>query len=117
MRNLSLYLSVYRSLGSSSLKFCNHFIAFTYFAPALWNGLPKVLRHFTHLPNPPLSFLHLTSTCIFLCYVPFTTEDRTLQAIVHCILSRFYSCATTRTCSPAQPCNRSPMLSPRLDLL
>src|SRR6218665_779274 len=46
----------------------------------------------THFLISPIS-----SARTFLCYIPFTTENKTLSDI----LSRFYTCATTRT--PSSP--------------
>jgi|SRR6218665_3646196 len=43
-----------------------------------------------------LLLIYLSSACTLASYIPLTTEDRTLQAI----LSQFYFCATTRPSSP-----------------
>src|SRR6218665_76169 len=101
----SSYPSLSRPPISSSLKFRIRSIA--YAAPALWNGLPKDLRQFAHPPNPPLNF---PPTSTLLCYIPLTTEDRTLSYPISILLLRHH------TSTIITDCNRISILSPRLDL-
>jgi len=73
----------------------------------LWNGLPKDLCQFAHPPNPPLNF----------AYPPLALYSATFHSRLN---SLSYPIPVPllhhHTSTIITDCNRSPMLSPRLNL-
>ena len=91
----SSHLSLCRPPGSSSLKFFNR--SLVYAAKDSQKTSVSLLIFLTDLlisplGSTPLAPCHSSLHGIGL-YIPLTTEDQTFQAI----LSRFHSCATTRS--------------------